>query len=294
MSVMVVGATGQLGSDIAEAFRAAGHEVLALSHAEMELASAEAVERTLQEARPELVINTAAFHNVPKCETHPQEAFAVNASGARNLAISSDRISSRLLHISTDYVFDGAKSEPYVEEDSPAPLNVYGNSKLAGEYFVRAINPRHYVVRVSAIYGHHPCRAKGGLNFVETMLKLSRERERLRVVDDEVVSPTSTAEIARQLVILGNSDQFGLFHATSEGSCSWFEFTRAIFDLTGTRTPVERALPGEFASGVARPKYSVLENAHLKRLGLNRFRHWREGLEEYLGARKEAAPAGRR
>ena len=184
MKIAVFGANGQLGRDVAAAFAAEGHTVTGLTHEQVEISSREAVQSALESIGPELVVNTAAFHHVEKCEADPALAFAVNGIGARNVAQVTDALGAPLVHISTDYVFDGMKQSPYAEEDQPRPLNVYGNTKLSGEHFVRSANPRHFVVRVSAIYGENPCRAKGGLNFVELMLKLSRERDELRVVDD--------------------------------------------------------------------------------------------------------------
>jgi dTDP-4-dehydrorhamnose reductase len=293
MKVAVLGANGQLGNDVAAAFKSAGHEVIPLSHQHMEVSSKESVAETLQNIKPDAVVNTTAFHNVEKCEADPALSFAVNATGARNLAQVTDAMGATLFHISTDYVFDGGKNAPYVEQDSPLPLNVYGNSKLAGELFVRTMNPRHFVVRVSALYGKNPCRAKGGLNFVETMLKLAREREVLRVVDDEFVTPTPTVQVAQQLVAMSGTTNYGLYHATAEGSCSWYEFARAIFDMTGTSIRLERATPGEFPAKVPRPKYSVLENSALKRQSINVFTHWQEGLKQYLAQRDQPALASR-
>lgn len=282
MRIAVLGGNGQLGEDITAAFRAEGDEVTSLTHQDLEVESKNSILERLEAARPEIVVNTAAFHHVEKCEADPARSFAVNAVGARNLATASHALGARMFHISTDYVFDGLKRSPYTEDDLPLPLNVYGNSKLAGEYFVRAENPRHFVVRVSGLYGSHPCRAKGNLNFVELMLKLSRERDEVRVVNDEFVSPTPTVEVARQLVVLSRSSDYGLYHATSEGGCSWYEFAQAIFQLSGARVKLEPARPGEFPAKVARPKYSVLENAALKRSSRNIFVHWRKGLEQYL------------
>jgi dTDP-4-dehydrorhamnose reductase len=271
-----------------DAYHAAGFEVAALSHDDVEIASPESLNRAFERVRPAVVINTAAFHNVDKCEAEPERAFLGNAVAARNVAKACSAVGAKLVHISTDYVFDGAKRAPYVEDDAPLPLNVYGASKLAGEYFVRTNAPEHFVVRVSGIYGHHPCRAKGGLNFVEMMLKLARERDEVRVVNDEIVTPTPTVEIARQLVPLTGTTDYGLYHATSEGSCSWYEFAKAIFEVSGTRVRLEAARPGEFAVRTPRPKYSVLENAALKRKSLNVFRHWKDGLSDYLATRQEA------
>lgn len=287
MNVAVLGANGQLGRDVTAAFSAQGNAVTSLTHEQVEVANLDSVRMSLEGIRPNLVVNTAAFHHVEKCEADPALAFAANGLGARNVAQATDSLGATLIHISTDYVFDGAKGKPYTEDDPPNPLNAYGNTKLSGEHFVRTTNPRHFVVRVSAIYGENPCRAKGGLNFVELMLKLSQERPELRVVDDEFVTPTPTTQIARQLVELSRSSHYGLYHATAEGSCSWYEFAAAIFEMTGTKVRLERARPGEFPAKVPRPKYSVLENAALKSRSLNVFTHWKDGLQNYL-ARREA------
>jgi dTDP-4-dehydrorhamnose reductase len=291
MKVAVIGANGQLGSDVGSAFSAAGDSVQNLTHADLELAEMESVSRALRELRPDLIVNTAAMHNVDKCEQDPAKAYAVNGIGCRNLALIANEFAALLVHVSTDYVFDGSKRTPYEEADAPLPLDVYGNTKLAGEYYVRSIAKRHQVLRTSGIYGKQPCRAKGGLNFVEIMLKLAREKGKVRVVDDEFVSPTFTAEIAEQIVALSRSDLNGLFHGTAEGSCSWFEFAREIFALTGTKVILEAAAPGEFPAKVPRPKYSVLENRLLKSHGLNRFRPWQDGLRRYLDVATPSAPS---
>ncbi|HEY6970729.1 MAG TPA: dTDP-4-dehydrorhamnose reductase [Candidatus Angelobacter sp.] len=285
MNVAVIGATGQLGRDVSDAFVAAGHDVTALGHHDVEISSLESVRNSLEPIRPDIVVNTAAFHHVEKCEAEPGRAFAVNSQGALNVAQITNSLGAKLVHVSTDYVFDGKQTVPYTEQDLPGPLNVYGNTKLSGELFVRSTNPRHFVLRVSAIYGVHPCRAKGGLNFIELMLKLSRERDELRVVNDEFVSPTSTVEIGRQIVALSQTEDYGLYHATAEGSCSWYEFAAAIFERTGTKVRLEQAGPGEFPAKVPRPKYSVLENRSLKARSLNLFSHWSVGLDDYLRRR---------
>jgi dTDP-4-dehydrorhamnose reductase len=282
MKVAVLGANGQLGRDVCAAFLAEANAVVGLTHEEVEVSSPVSVTRALEDILPELVVNAAAFHHVELCEADPLRAFAVNGIGARNVAEATDKIGAKLIHISTDYVFDGKKQSPYVENDQAIPLNVYGKTKLSGENFVRQTNPRHFVVRVSALYGSNPCRAKGGLNFVELMLKLAKEREQVRVVDDEFVTPTSTVQIARQIVVLSKASNYGLYHATAEGHCSWYEFAKTIFEFTRTQVRLERARLGEFPAKVPRPKYSVLENAALKSKSLNIFSHWREGLEEYL------------
>jgi dTDP-4-dehydrorhamnose reductase len=291
VKVAVLGANGQLGSDVCAAFLANGDEVVGLSHSDLELTSASAVEAALSGCAPEFIVNTAAMHHVEKCEADPVAAFQVNAVGARNVADWAQRAGSTVAYVSTDYVFDGRKGAPYLETDVASPLNAYGVTKLAGEHFTAAIAAKYFVLRVSAIYGLQPCRAKGGLNFVELMLKLSREREELRVVDDEFVTPTPTVQIATQLVALSRSSEYGLYHGTAEGSCSWYEFASEIFRATGARIRLERARPGEFPAKVPRPKYSVLENGALKAIHLNVFTDWREGLHGYLQVRAGALAA---
>jgi dTDP-4-dehydrorhamnose reductase len=282
MNIAVIGCNGQLGSDVVNAFAGRGDTVTPLTHADVELSSLESVRTCLGAQTLDVVVNTAAMHHVENCEQEPAKAYAVNAMGSRNLAIVTRDLGSVLVHVSTDYVFDGGKSEPYVESDAPLPLNVYGNSKLAGEYFVRTVNRKHFVLRTSALYGKHPCRAKGGQNFVDLMLRLGRERGRVRVVDSEFVSPTPTADLARQIVALSGCDEYGLYHATAESSCSWYEFAREIFAASSIDVKLEVAAPGEFPAKVPRPNYSVLENRELKARGLNLFEPWQDGLLKYL------------
>ena len=282
MNIAVIGSNGQLGSDVVRVLAHQGEDVYSLTHADIEVSSLESVADCLRSRRPEIVINTAAMHHVENCEQEPGKAYAVNAVGARNLATVTRDLGAVLIHVSTDYVFDGKKDEPYVENDIPLPLNVYGNSKLAGEYFVRTLNPKHFVLRTSALYGKHPCRAKGGQNFVDLMLRLARERGRVRVVDSEFVSPTPTVDVARQIAALTRCDAYGLYHATAEGSCSWYEFAREIFSVAEIEVKLEAASPSEFPAKVPRPRYSVLENRGLKTLRLNQFEPWQVGLRRYV------------
>jgi dTDP-4-dehydrorhamnose reductase len=188
------------------------------------------------------------------------------------------------VHVSTDYVFDGAKRAPYVEGDRPNPLNVYGVSKLAGEYAVLNAGGEHQVVRSSGLYGVRPCRAKGG-NFIDTMFRLAAERDEVRVVNDEVLTPTFTADLAGQIRTLALEGPPGLYHATNQGSCSWFEFAQAIFELGRLRTPLRPTSVAEFGAPVRRPFYSVLDNAALRAAGLDRMRPWREALADYMRQR---------
>jgi len=282
LKVAVIGANGQLGTDIVTEFQKAGQTTIGLTHADLDISSLELTKKVLHDIGPSLIVNTAAMHHVENCEKEPLRAYEINALGIRNLSTVTRDLDAKLVHISTDYVFDGSKGKPYLEDDPAAPLNVYGNTKLAGEVFIRATSEKYFILRTSALYGRNPCRAKGGKNFVDLMLKLACERDELRVVDDEVVSPTFTADLAKQIVELSRTDHYGLYHATSEGSCSWYEFARAIFEIANTRANLKAARPNEFTSKVPRPKYSVLENERLKKLGLNSFPPWQEGLATYL------------
>jgi dTDP-4-dehydrorhamnose reductase len=276
---VIIGSTGQLGSDLAEAFRDDG--VTALGHEEIEIGDQTAIRAMLEEHRPAIVVNSAAYHNVPLCEREPAMAFALNAIAPANLARLCAEAGTRLVHVSTDYVFDGAKQAPYVETDPPNPLNVYGISKLSGEYAVLNAGGAHQVVRSSGLYGVRPCRAKGG-NFVDTMYRLASERPEVRVVTDEILTPTFTVDLAAQIrsVALGGAP--GLYHATNDGSCSWYEFARAVFDLGGLRTPLVPTTTVEFPSSVSRPLYSVLENGRLREAGLDQMRHWRDALADFM------------
>lgn len=281
MIIGVIGANGQLGTDVCAAFNKNGDQVIELNHDKVEITDIDVVSSVLKSLKPDIVVNTAAYHHVEKCETEHEKAFSVNALGARNLAMLSRDLGFFIIHISTDYVFDGNKEEPYLEEDLPSPLNVYANTKLSGELFVQAIAEKFLIMRSSGLYGKSPCRAKG-YNFVDIMLKLAKERDEVRVVDNEVLTPTSTAELAKQMVKVSRDECYGLSHATAEGSCSWYDFAKEIFRIKKINTPLNIAGPDEFPIKVARPSYSVLENGFLKKHALNVFGNWEEGLEDYL------------
>ncbi len=284
MKITVIGSNGQLGSDIVKEFSLKEYEVVGLTHTEIEVSNFESVRSVLTNVKPDVVVNTAAMHNVEKCEQEQLRSFEVNSLGAKYLAETCNEINSVLVHISTDYVFDGKKNSPYAETDKTTPLNVYGNTKVSGEQFIEAIAKKYFIMRTSGVYGHSPCRAKGGLNFVELMLKLAKEKPELRVVDDEILTPTSTKEIAPQLIELIKTDAYGLYHSTAEGSCSWFQFAKKIFELTSTKANLQIAGLNEFPMKVPRPKYSVLENANLKSRGINIMKSWEDGLKEYLNS----------
>lgn len=279
--VVIVGSNGQLGSDLLDVF-AAG-DVLALTHRDLEITDADAVGTLVRDARPAAVINAAAFHDTSECETSPAKAFEVNSVGALNLARACASSGSLLVHVSTDYVFDGLKGAPYVETDRVAPLNAYGLSKAAGELAVLNYCEAHYVVRTSGLYGLVPCRGKGD-NFVTKIRRAALERGEVTVVDDEIVTPTWTATLARQIKLLCDERPvaFGLVHASDEGECSWYEFTEEIFRLTSTTATLTRASVAEYPSTIRRPRYSVLGNRVLESGSVNVMTEWKESLARYL------------
>lgn len=284
MRILLIGAAGQLGRDLLAAARDAGHEILPRAHAALDIRDPGAIEAQLAALRPAAVISTAAFHQVETCERQPEEAFATNAFGVLHLARACQRQGAVLMHFSTDYVFDGQQSTPYAETDRPRPLNAYGLSKLAGEYLLAAHCPRHFILRTTGLYGLAGSAGKGG-NFVETMLQKAAAGDTIRVVHDQVLTPTYTVDLAAKAVALLATDRFGLYHATNEGQCSWYDFAAAIFRLAGLQpqlTPVDSAT---FASPVRRPAYSVLAKEELRAAGLAPMPPWPEALARYLRSR---------
>ena len=290
--VLVLGATGQLGSDVVDAFGLAGWDVLGLGHSDVDVTDAPAVLTAVSAAHPSLVVNTAAFHHLDRCEEDQASAYAINATGARNVAAAAADTGAALIHISTDYVFDGAKGSPYDESDLPGPLNVYGASKLFGEYLVQAVCPRAFVVRTSGLYGPRPCRAKGGLNFPRLMLKLAGEQGQLTVVTDELVGPTYTPDLARQLVALSATNAYGIVHATGVGEASWHAFAKETLRLAGiSGVPVHEATTATMVRKVRRPAYSILAHRRLLELDIVAMRPWQEALAEYISSLNDAANA---
>ena len=265
MTIHVVGAGGMLGQD---AVRAAGERAVALTHADLDVTDRAAVGEALGGAT---VINCAAYTNVDGAESESELAHAVNADGARNVA----EVAKRVLYVSTDYVFDGAKRAPYVESDPTAPLQEYGHSKLGGEHATAAANENHLIVRSSWLFG------AGGRNFVDTMLALAGQRDELLVVDDQVGVPTFTGHLAEALVALADGGERGLLHVTGSGSCSWFDFARAIFDRAGVDAAVSPCTTDEFPRPARRPRFSVLASER----GAPALPAWEEGLDAYLGVR---------
>ncbi len=283
MKVFLIGANGQLGTDLLRLFRAHGTTVIPSIHRDLDVRNAEAVFAAISSARPDVVVSTAAYHRVEECETQASLAFEVNALGARNLAQACDRAGCALVHFSTDYVFDGRQRKPYTELDLPHPLSVYGTSKLAGEYLVAGVFERYLLIRTCGLYGTAGSSGKGG-NFVETMLKKAAAGSQIRVVDDQVLTPTYTADLAEAVVKLIESGEFGLYHISSEGECSWFKFAMMIFDLQKLDVDLLPVTTVQFPSQVKRPAYSVLRKDRLRKLGIG-MPAWEDALGRYLAVR---------
>ncbi len=284
MKALLIGCNGQLGTDLNQVLSAGAIEVTGLTHAQIEVSSSEQVEAVLEACRPDVVVNTSAFHKVEECEKQPERSFQVNAVGAWNLARACNRHCAVLVHFSTDYVFDGRKSTAYSESDLPCPLNVYGASKLAGEQMIAAATDRYFVLRTSGLYGVAGSSGKGG-NFVELMLRKAREGNAVRVVDDQVLTPTFTADLAAMVGQLIATSAYGLYHASCEGECSWYRFARSIHELEHIAADLVPVTTDQFPSPVRRPAYSVLSKKRLGALGLT-MPGWEDSLVRYLVARR--------
>jgi len=280
MKIAVIGSNGQLGSDLCSVLSRT-HEVVGLTHADIEITDIDSVKNAISSIRPDFLLNTAAYHVVPEAENFPDKAFLLNATSVLNLARVCQDQDVRLLHYSTDYVFDGLKKSPYTESDRPNPLNVYANSKLAGEQFALNYCDKAMVVRVSGIYGKIPSRAKGN-NFVSMMIRLAKEKPEVRVVNDEFLTPTPTLAIAGNTAALIETEASGLFHMSCAGEVSWYEFAKHIWQVLGLETPLYPASVSDFPAVVKRPFYSVLENKALKDLSVYQMPGWKEALTEFL------------
>ena len=286
--VLLLGASGQLGSDLAGLLE--GPHLVALSRRDLDVTDAAAVARMVAEARPAVILNTTAFTRVDDAESDPAPAFTVNTVSVHRLARIAERHQARLVHFSTDYVFGGSGPGPFTEDATPAPLNAYGVSKLAGESCVRNAGPRHLVIRSSGLYGVAGSRGKGG-NFVETMRRLAHEQKPIRVVDDQVLSPTYTADLAEAVVqLLAADPPGGVYHLTNGGACSWFEFARRIFALCELAPDLTVTTSAAFGAPARRPANSVLANTRAATLGLAPLRPWPDALAAYLAAKGQLTP----
>jgi dTDP-4-dehydrorhamnose reductase len=281
---LITGGGGQLASDLQSLL--GDERARSFSHAELDIADPAAVDRAFAEVQPDVVFNCAAFHNVDVCETEPDSAWAVNVRAVRDLATRG----AKLVHLSTNYVFDGRREEPYAEDDVPAPRSIYALTKLAGEHAALAYGERALVVRGAGLYGLHGSASKGG-NFVQRMLTRAEGGGGLKMVADQRLQPTFTFDLASAVVEAAERDAEGVLHLTAEGACSWFDFTQAIMEIAAVEVdiePVQTTIP---PGGVDRPLNGVLARKRADELGLTPLRPWREALEDYMSRANLAAVA---
>jgi dTDP-4-dehydrorhamnose reductase len=287
VKILITGHRGQLATDLKSVF--SDQELVLTELEDLRLEDAAGVQELVGATRPELILNCAAYNRVDDAEGDPAAAFAANCFAVRNLALAASRCGAELVHFSTDYVFDGSRRTPYTEDDTPCPKSVYGVSKASGELMLQATWDRHYICRVCGLYGYAGSRDKGS-NFVETMIALARKGGPLRVVNDQVLTPTSTLDVARAVRSLVATHRYGVYHLTSAGHCSWYEFAAAIFELMEMMADLTPVGSDAYPTKARRPRYSVLDNRRLREAGLDEMPEWRDPLQRYLEGR---AAAGR-
>lgn len=276
MKIVLLGAQGQLGKEFKEYLKEK-EEVYAFSHSEVDILDLKKLLDILQEIKPDCVINCAAYTKVDKAEEEIDECFKVNTIGAKNVAYASYKVNTKTIYFSTDYVFDGNKNTPYKEFDSTNPLSIYGKTKLLGEEYTKMLNPNHLILRISWLYGIY------GNNFVKTIIKKGMEEKKLRIVEDQIGSPTYTLDVVKQTLRLIEADKVGIYHVSNQGGVSWYKFAKKIFEFLNLNnieiTPIRTE---DYPAKAKRPKYSVLENYYLKLENLNIMRDWDLALKDFL------------
>lgn len=274
--IMITGCNGQLGHAMNRLYEnSTEYECVNTDVGELDITDVDKVMAFVRDLKPYAIVNCAAYTDVNKCESEKDLAFRINAIGPRNLAVAASETGAKLIQISTDYVFPGTENRELNEFDATGPVSAYGIGKLAGEQFVRDFSDHYFIIRTAWLYGE-------GKNFVRTMLKLSETNDKVRVVKDQIGNPTSAAQLAAEVAYLLPTDNYGLFHGTCEGSCSWAEFTSEIFRLAGKSTQVEYITTAEYPSPARRPAYSMLDNYMLRMTTDFKFAHWKDAIAEYL------------
>lgn len=283
--LLIIGSDGQLGSDLTiDLQKKSGIEVVCMNHSQIELTDKNSVLQSITSLSPDIVINSGAYVKVDDCEDNAAHAIQVNALGAGYVADAVQKVGAVCVYMSTDYVFDGIKETPYLEDDPAYPINIYGVSKLSGEHMVRSYSSKHYIIRTSGLYGLAGTSGKGG-NFVETIIDLAKQGKPLKVVDDQVLTPTFTKDLSATITKLIDNTDYGTYHITNSGECSWFSFAKAILDITGLETELTPTTTLEYGAKAKRPAYSVLSNKKVKASGISAVRAWEEALENYISLR---------
>ena len=282
MKIILLGSSGQLGKEF-EKFLSQNKSVVlySFSHNELDILNLDTLLNEFKDVKPDVVINCAAYTKVDKAEEEQDLAYRVNAIGSKNVSFAAFRVNAKIVYFSTDYVFDGNKGSPYIEFDKPNPLSIYGKSKLLGEKYTKEINPNHLILRISWLYGIR------GDNFVKTIIKLSRENKLLRVVDDQIGTPTYTLDVVKQTWELVEKDYVGLFHSSNEGAVSWFGFANEIVKKLNLNVDVVPIKTEEYKTKAIRPKYSVLDNYLLKLENLNMMENWEKAFKNFVEKYKE-------
>jgi dTDP-4-dehydrorhamnose reductase len=276
MKVVVTGAAGQLGQDVLLELERRNHQGVGADRQQLDITIEENVIAYINEIKPDVILNCAAYTNVDAAEENEEDAYLINAIGTENLAKAAKQIGAKLLHVSTDYVFDGTASVPYEVDEPTKPLGAYGRTKLAGEQLLQKHLDEFFIVRTAWVYGVY------GNNFVKTMIRLGKERGEVGVVHDQVGSPTYTVDLAKFMVELMETDKYGIYHATNSGVCSWYEFAVEIFKQAKMDVQVNPLTSEQFPRPAARPKYSVLSKKMIEKQGLTPLRDWKEALAAYL------------
>ncbi|MEH7287459.1 dTDP-4-dehydrorhamnose reductase [Priestia megaterium] len=276
--ILITGANGQLGKELVELLSAKGFDVYGCSRDDMDITDSEQVQGVIDRINPEVILHCAAHTKVDMAESEPEKVYSINAYGTRNVAVAAEKIGAKLVYVSTDYVFDGSGTEPYLEFSPTSPLGVYGKSKLAGEEFVKHLHSRFFIVRTSWVYGKH------GNNFVKTMLKLGVEKDELTVVADQIGCPTYTLDLAQAILEMIATEKYGIYHFSNNGSCSWYEFAQAIFEGAGIEVKVNPCTTADFPRPAQRPSYSVFSHMSLRLNNFKEPRHWKKALMHYLKA----------
>lgn len=274
--ILVTGCNGQLGRAINKEYEGDDVKLINTDVAELDITDVEKVMAFVEKEKPDVIINCAAHTNVNACESQWDLAYRINAIGPRNLSIAATKYGAKMIHVSTDYVFDGTGTEPYNEFSPVAPLGAYGKTKLAGEEFVKQFADRFFIIRTAWLYGD-------GKNFVKTMLSIGQEKGEVGVVADQIGSPTSAKALAEMIHVLEPTENYGLFHGTCEGYCSWADFAEKIFVYSGMDVKVNRLTTDEYPTPAKRPAYSVLDNYMLRLTTDFKFPEWEDALKEYLG-----------
>lgn len=278
MKILILGSKGMLAFKLIDVFK--GNELVKWDLPELDITKKEDVINKIADLKPELVINAAAYTDVDGCETNKELAMNVNGNAVGYIAEACSKINVPLVHISTDYVFDGKKASGYAEEDKKNPINVYGQSKSLGEELLMKNTKKFFLIRTEWLYGPN------GKNFVDTIIRLASEKPELNVVTDQVGSPTYTGDLAKKINEIAKKGVFGIYHVTNSGSCSWFDFAKKILEIKKIKTPVKPTTSLEFKRPATRPAYSVLINKNLEKQGISKMRQWQEALKYYLEAEK--------